>query len=82
MKYVEVFYTDVEKETQEVWFRVKLNNGEVNLEEVPNSMREAWEKYGIPYKGKLVKPEDGETFLRAVSNDMNGSMVRSDDIEG
>lgn len=82
MKYIEVFVTDVERETQEVWFRVKLDNGEVDLSEVPDSMRDVWEKYGIPYRGKVVKPKDGEEFLRAVSTDLNGSMVRSDDIRG
>lgn len=76
--YVEVFQTT--PEGQELWFTAKYADGEVDLTEVPDGLKTSWEKFGIPYRGKAVKPNDGEVFLKAIARDFNGSMVRSNDV--
>ena len=76
--YVEVYRT-VDTE-QELFFKVSFKDGVVDLSEVPDKLKETWLAVGIPFRGKPVKPEQGEVFLRAVASDFNGSMVRSEDV--
>lgn len=76
--YVEVFETT--PDGQEPWFRVTYEDGKVDMSEAPEKLQTAWDKYGIPYRGTKVKPDDGEEFLRAVASDLNGSMARSNDV--
>lgn len=80
MKYVEGFTTHSDV-TQSLLFRVTFDEV-IKIEKAPEKLRGVWTKYGIPYQGKKIKPEDGEVFLKAVANDFNGSMVRSDDVKG
>lgn len=79
MKFVEGFTTN-SNASQDLLFRVTFD-GVVNIEKASEKLIEMWTKYGIPYQGKRIKPEDGEVFLTAISNDFNGSMVRSDDVK-
>jgi hypothetical protein len=74
---VEVYRT-VDTE-QELLFKVSLKDGVADLSEVPEKLKNTWLAVGIPFKGKPVKPDEGELFLRAIASDFNGSMVRSND---
>ena len=75
---VEVYKIVEDKE--EIAFTVKYNDetDTVIMQGVPPDLIRTWEKFGIPKgPGKVVKPDDGLSFLRAVSLEFKGSMSRS-----
>ena len=61
-------------------FKVYYENGELNLDEVPEKLRESWERFGLIYRNKRLTTEDGEKFLRAVSSELKGSMLRASEV--
>ena len=95
MKYVEGYGTRIDDEGnayQELIFRVIYDFGEVVIEKAAKPQIKAWNTYGIPfncmfplhlaaYRGRLVKPEDGEVFLYALSEENSGSQVMSTVVE-
>lgn len=80
--FVEAFTTNADG-SQELLLRVILENGVMDMSEVPEKLQTTWEKFGIPIApGKRVMPSDGEKFLQAIARDYNGSMCRSNDVIG
>jgi hypothetical protein len=77
---VEVF--KIVEDKQELFFHLTYEeNSDIVMHNVPSKLVNSWERFGIPKgPGKVVKPEDGLAFLKAVARDFNGSMVRSNDV--
>jgi len=81
MYIVEVFKTV--GDVQELFFKVSYDDSSnvISMSGVPPNLIRTWEKFGLPNgPGKVVKPDEGLAFLKAIARDFNGSMSRSDDV--
>jgi len=81
-KKVDVF--EITPEGEELRFTVTYDGKKIKFINAPEELVKSWKKYGLPAMGRerrLLKPEDGLEFLKAMSREFVGSIFKSGPVE-